>query len=118
MRLESVGRTNIELMTTMIREIRKVSEEEGLSRGRPILLAARIPEDEPLSLSIGLDVRKWLQEGLVDVLAVGRWQEFTIPVSAISDLAHQHHVPVYPLVNSYYKGKDYRYPSDAQAEKN
>jgi RNA polymerase sigma factor (TIGR02999 family) len=113
LQLESVGGTNIELMTTMIRKIRQVTEEEGLSRGRPILLAVRIPEDEPLSLSVGLDVRTWLEQGLVDLLAVGRWQEFTIPVSAISDLAHQHHVPVYPLVNSFYKGKDYRYPSDA-----
>ena len=77
------------------------------------MLAARIPEDEPLSLSVGLDVRAWLEQGLVDLLAVGRWQEFTIPVSAISALAHQHHVPVYPLVNSFFKGKDYRFPSDA-----
>lgn len=113
MRFESVGRKNVDLMTDMIGEIRQVTEEEGLRRGRPILLAARIPEDEPLSLGIGLDVRTWLDEGLVDVLSAGRWQEFTIPISSISELAHRHKVPIYPLINSFFKGKDSHWPSDA-----
>ena len=63
MRLEAVGRKNIGLMTDMVRRIRKATEEEGARRGRPILLAARVPEDETLSLSVGLDVATWPKRG-------------------------------------------------------
>ena len=86
MRLEPVGPRNIELMTDMMRAIRQATEEEGLRRGRPILLAVRIPEDEALSKSVGLDVRAWLEEGLVDVLVVGRWLDFTLPIRALTEL--------------------------------
>jgi hypothetical protein len=100
-------------MTDMIRSIRQVTEEEGLKRGRPILLAAHVPETELLCKSIGLDVRTWLQEGLIDLLTTGRFIEFTIPMAEINKLAHQHNVPVYPMINSFFKGKDYVAGNDA-----
>ena len=112
MQFKAVGQKNINLMTEMVRDIRKVTEQEGLKRGRPILLAVRIPEDEKLSLSVGLDVRTWLTEGLVDVLVPGQWLEFTVPTREIIDLGHSYGVPVYGQNHAWWKGTDYGFTLD------
>ena len=97
---------HIELMSELMRRIRSTTEEEGLRRGRPILLAARCPSDLELSLSVGLDVETWLREGLIDILIVGRFVQFTMPVKPLIDLAHRYDVPAYPMVaNCGYKNR-------------
>ncbi len=62
------------LMTDLIRRIRRVTEQEGLRRGRPILLAARVPDSVEFCRGIGLDVERWLKDGLLDLLVVGEWR--------------------------------------------
>ena len=55
-------------MTALMRHVRTMTEREGLSRGRPILLAVRVPDSLGYSKAVGIDVEQWLEEGLVDAV--------------------------------------------------
>ncbi|MEI8191234.1 MAG: hypothetical protein WCI75_16080, partial [candidate division NC10 bacterium] len=59
------------MMTDMVRKIRRMTEEEGLRRGRPILVAARTPDSDAFCRAIGLDLERWMQEGLLDIWVAG-----------------------------------------------
>lgn len=112
MRFEPASGENVARMSDMVRQIRQMTEEEGFRRGRPILLAVRVAESETLSLSIGLDVRNWMKEGLVDVLVLGTWLAFTLPVRSLIETAHKYHVPAYPINYAWWKGIDYQPGTD------
>lgn len=99
----SVTKEHRAMFTDMIRKIRKMTEEEGLKRGRPILLAARAFETPELSLNGGLDVKTWLKEGLVDILSVAPCTEQTPNYESLIALAHQFETPIYPIVNPFHK---------------
>ena len=58
-----------DVMTGFIRQVRTMLDEEGKKRGRRFGLSARIPCQN--YLRIGLDPRRWIKEGLLDVLAPG-----------------------------------------------
>ena len=89
------------LMTSFIRRIRDRMDEIGDDRGRPLLLAARVPDDFELSLGVGLDLKTWMQEGLLDLLiAGGGYAPFTLPVEELTRVAHSYEVPVYPCINN------------------
>jgi hypothetical protein len=103
MELKAVGKKHLDLMTDLVRKIRLMTEEEGLRRGRPILLSAVALTDPALSRSIGLDVETWLREGLIDVLTVGSWVEFTPIDQPFIELAHRYDVPAYALLSTFIK---------------
>lgn len=98
--LEPATQEHVDLMNDLVRQIRLMTEEEGMRRGRPILVASRCAEDVELALSVGLDVRTWLDEDLVDILTPSKFVDFTMPMKRLIDLAHRHEVPVYPMVHA------------------
>jgi hypothetical protein len=108
MQHRTVEERHIKLMNDMVRKIRAMTEEEGIRRGRAILVAARSEGDVALSRSIGLDVETWLKEGLIDVLITGSWLDYALPMKRIVGLAHRHGVPVYPMVNVSYQSPRYQ----------
>jgi hypothetical protein len=57
-----------DLMTELLRRVRQMSETVGCQRGRPILIAVRVPDSQGFNRDMGLDVERWLREGLVDIL--------------------------------------------------
>jgi hypothetical protein len=58
-------------LTTFMREIRALLQERAIKRGRPFLLAARVPDSVEGCHTDGLDIETWAREGLVDVLILG-----------------------------------------------
>ena len=69
-------------ITDLMRRIRAVTEETGLRRGRPLLLAARVPDSAEYARRVGLDLEAWMREGLVDIMIgsgyfrLNPWQEW------------------------------------------
>ena len=59
------------MITEMLRRIRKASDEAGQKRGRPILIAVRIPDSVPYCKDVGIDLEAWLTEKLVDIVVGG-----------------------------------------------
>ncbi|MBN2294307.1 MAG: hypothetical protein JXM70_17900 [Pirellulales bacterium] len=92
------GQKELDMMTALMRCIREMTEKEGLRRGRPILIAIRVPDSVEYCKSIGLDLEKWLAEDLVDILVgtgyfrLNRWEYLV-------ELGHRHGVPVYPCLS-------------------
>jgi hypothetical protein len=85
-------------MTDLMRRIRVMTENEGLRRGRPFLVAVRLPDSAEYCRDIGLDLEKWLADGLVDMLMPSgyfRLNEWDYSVA----LGHRHGVKVYPSLD-------------------
>lgn len=62
---------NAEIMTNMIRRIRKTLDRVAKERGRPQYFHVRVQPTIENSYNMGLDVRTWVEEGLVDLIAPG-----------------------------------------------
>lgn len=92
------GEEERELMTDLLRRTRALTEREGLRRGRPILLAIRVPDSVDYCRAIGLDLERWLSEGLVDVL-IGSCYFQLNPWEYLVGLGHKYGVPVYPSLS-------------------
>jgi hypothetical protein len=57
-----------EILTTFMRETRAMLDEEGARCGRRLALSAFTLWDEPTNLRYGIDVRRWVADGLVDMV--------------------------------------------------
>jgi len=94
----------IAAMTDLVRRIRTMADEEGARRGRPILIAMRVPDSLGYCLALGLDLQRWLEEDLLDILVVGGYMQLN-PWEYSVQLGRQYGVPVYPsLDESRHKG--------------
>ena len=95
------SRTELDVMTGMVKKIRGQVLSASAKRGRPLLLSVRTPVTLELSNYLGLDLQRWLAEGLVDVLVLGGgYMPLTMPARGLIDLGHKHDVPVYPCLSA------------------
>ena len=83
-----------DIMTGLHRRIREMTEQVGMERGRPMLVAVRLPASVACCEAMGLDLRAWLKEDLVDLLVPGEME--LAPWETWVDLGREHDVPVYP----------------------
>ncbi len=86
------------LMSDLLRRIRTMTETEGLRRGRPILLAVRSPDSVDYCRASGLDLEKWLAEGLFDLFIPGGYFRLNEWSDSIA-LGHKYGVKVYPSLD-------------------
>ena len=85
-------------MTDLMRRIRRMTEEEGLKRGRPILVIMRVPDSAAYAKAAGLDIEEWLKEGLLDLMVVSSYIQLN-PWEVSVALGHKYGVPVYPSLD-------------------
>jgi hypothetical protein len=91
----------VEILTDFHRRLRAIHIRAGMKRGRPILTAARVPATLATCRHVGIDIKRWLQEGRIDVLTLsGGYVPFTEPVEEIIQLAHRVNVPAYPAISA------------------
>lgn len=86
------------MMTQLVSDIRTMTEQVGLQRGKPILVSVRVPDSVEYSSDVGLDVVEWLDQDLVDMMTVTgyfRAEEWSESVA----LGHQYDVPVYACLS-------------------
>jgi hypothetical protein len=88
----------LQAMTGLLRRIRAMTEAEGRRRGRPILMAIRVPDSVDYCRLIGLDLEKWLEEGLADLLIVTGYTQLN-PWEYSVKLGHKYGVKVYPSLD-------------------
>ena len=101
--LQPVEPKHIQIMNDFVRRVRRMTERISRRRGRPLLLAARVPMSVERSYAIGLDVETWLKEDLVDLLPIGGGyvpMAMGQSVREMADFAHQYGVPVYACVSA------------------
>lgn len=59
---------NTPLLTEFVRQARQILDRIGAERGQKLCLATRVHPVEEANLRMGMDVRTWLEEGLVDLV--------------------------------------------------
>ncbi len=62
---------NREALTDMVRRVRQMTLEIEKKRGRPFLLAVKVPHNLKGCRTDGFDVETWAQENLVDIFTLG-----------------------------------------------
>ncbi len=87
-----------DMMTDLLRRVRAMTEEVGMERGRPILLAVRVADSVDFDRDMGLDIERWLDEGLVDILVTTGYFRLN-PWEYSVELGHKCDVPVYPCLS-------------------
>ena len=84
------------VLTRLVRQIRKLVLQQSTARDKPVLLAVRVPVTSALCSKIGIDIKAWLQERLIDTMTLGGgYIAFDSPVAELIQQAHQHGVPIY-----------------------
>ena len=88
------SKSEVEAMTDLMRRTRRMADEAGAARGRPILLIVRTPDLPEYARALGIDIERWMKEGLIDVwIATGyfRLQEW----EDIVELARKYDIPIW-----------------------
>ena len=68
------------LFTEYLGRLRSAVREAAARRGRPIHFLVRVPDTLELAVRMGLDLRTWLAEGLVDLVVIGAgYNPFDLP---------------------------------------
>ena len=70
------------LLTDMLRDVRAALDEKGQQFGRKLLFSVRVPPTFELAGAFGMDVKQWMDEGLIDILVAGvvHGSMFRVPV--------------------------------------
>jgi len=101
-------KAQLDILTGFQRSIRQMAVREGAKRGRPILVAARVPMSVDACRNVGIDIKRWLKEDLLDVMSLGNGGDWpNIPAEGMIKLGHDYDVPVYPCLKYSGFGRDH-----------
>ena len=93
---------NAALMTDLVRRVRAVVDEVSKTRGRPQSLHVRVIPDMDICWQRGMDVKTWVQEGLVDAISPGcGYMTFTQDLKPWLELVRGHACWIYPCNNQW-----------------
>lgn len=81
-------------MTQLMLDIRNDCELIGRERGRPVLIAARLPDSAPYCKALGVDLEQWLKEKLIDIY-IGGFSFKLNPWETSVELAHKYGAKFY-----------------------
>ncbi len=95
---EPVTQEHCDEMTELIRRVRIMTEMIGRQRGRPILVAIRVPDSLDYAKGIGLDWETWLQEDLVDIVSLTGYFHLE-PWENMVAIGKQYEVPMYACLS-------------------
>jgi len=82
------------MMTGLVARVRAMADEVGRQRGRPVLIAVRVPDSVRYCKAIGLDLEAWLERDLIDLL-IGAGQIHVEPWKNLVALGKRYDVQVY-----------------------
>ena len=98
-----------DILTDFMRDIRTTLLDTGEKRGRPLLLAARVPEDLIGCHFDGMDVETWVRDFLVDILVVGT-RTANADVAAFRHMTVDTPIKIYPSFDDHHSTDGYREP--------
>lgn len=65
------SRRELNALTDMMRNIRAAADAAGTRRNRPILILVRVMDSVEACRAMGIDLERWCDDGLVDIVAAG-----------------------------------------------
>ena len=91
---------NIVIMTNFIRDIRNMMNALSKKRNRPLYLHVKIGPDIGENSNRGLDVKKWIEEGLIDAITPGAgYMTISLDLKPWNDLVIEKDCWIYPSIN-------------------
>ena len=97
---------NREHLTRFMRGVRAMLQSQAAKRGRPFMLAARVPDSVEGCHTDGLDIETWASEGLVDVLILGT-RTINVDVASFRKAMGGAHVKLMPSFDCYHATDGY-----------
>ena len=91
---------NAETMTQLLRDVRGILDRESKRRGRPQYLHVRVVPRIDVCWNRGLDVKTWVEEGLIDAITPGAgYSALGLSLAPWLELAEGHNCWIYPCNN-------------------
>ena len=86
------------MLTECMRKIRAIAERIGRKRGKPILIAARLPDSVDYAKAVGLDIEEWMKEKLIDIYIGGFYFQLN-PWEKSVNICKKYGVKFYPSLD-------------------
>ncbi|MFA5205719.1 MAG: hypothetical protein WC708_15085 [Lentisphaeria bacterium] len=96
-------------VTRFLRQVRRMLQDVAGRRGRPILLAAKVPETLDACRADGFDIAAWAGENLVDFLSLGS-RTMAVDVAGYRRLVTGRNIKLYPCLDDHHATDGYRFP--------
>ena len=94
-----VTQEHCDMLTELLCRIRAMTETVGRKRNRPLLIAIRVPDSADYCKALGIDLIRWLEEDLVDIIAGAGYFKLE-PWENLAALGKKYDVPVYACLVS------------------
>ena len=105
---------NRDHLTAFMRQVREMMFEVERERGRPLLLAARVPENIVGCHFDGIDAERWAREKLVDILVLGG-RSSEVDVTAFRRITAGTGIKLYPCFDVIHTSDSYDHPTIEQS---
>ena len=79
----------LDMLTGFMRELKDIAEEAGRRRGRPFLVAVRVPDSVGMCRVVGIDIERWMKEHLVDIVVGSGYFQLN-PWHVMADIVHKY----------------------------
>ena len=96
-------------LTEFMQQLRLMTLEVETKRGRPFLLAARIPENMLACRFDGMDVETWARQHLVDIFVLGN-RSFDVDLPAFRRITGSTDIKLYPCIDDHHASDGYLHP--------
>ena len=95
-------------ITEFVRSVRQMLLEVEKRRGRPFLLAAKVPRNLEGCRVDGFDVKEWAQQNLVDILTLGS-RSVDVDVEAFRRITAGRNIKLQPCFDDHHTTDGYRF---------
>ena len=95
-------------VTDLVRSVRRMLLEVERKRGRPFLLAAKVPQNLKGCRIDGFDVEVWAAENLVDIFTLGS-RSMDVDLAAFRRLTAGRNIKLQPCFDDHHTTDGYRY---------
>ena len=95
----------IKMLNDLFGRIRRMADEIGAKRGRPILLAVCAPDSLEYSKTLGLDIQHWMREDLIDIWIASGYFRLQAWEKTVT-LGHKHAVQVWASIEILWKSTE------------
>lgn len=97
-------------LTEFMREVRLMTQEIAKKRGRPLLVAARVPENLLACHFDGMDVETWARDRLVDIFFLGN-RSLEVDIDGFRRITAGTDIKLYPCHDVHHASDGYEQPT-------
>ena len=96
-------------LTEFMRKVRRMTLDVEQARGRPLLLAVRVPENLLGCHFDGIDIESWARELLIDMIVMG-CRSFDVDIPAFRRITAGTSIKLYPAIDDHHSSDGYMWP--------